>query len=301
MRDTSHAGLSPATVEAVAGLSAGSAATLALHPLDIVKTRMQISRSRKPARPKTVPILRSMTSSPRPLESMYRGLMASLVGNATSWSCFFFFKSKLEQAAVRMGQRSQPTATDYFIASGLAGLATSVLTNPIWVLKTRMLSSDRSAAGAYPSMLAGARTILATEGWRGFYRGLGVSMLGMSHTAVLFVVYEPAKQAVLARSIHSDDHLSVAATVGLSSLSKLAAVAATYPYQVVRTRLQNYYRADRHCGKGICGVVVKMWTEEGLLGFYRGLVPSVIRVMPATWITFVVYENVKYYLSPSYD
>ena len=36
-----HAHLSPSLVESVAGLSAGIIATLAVHPLDIVKTRMQ--------------------------------------------------------------------------------------------------------------------------------------------------------------------------------------------------------------------------------------------------------------------
>lgn len=35
------AGLSPALVETIAGLTAGSVATLVVHPLDIVKTRMQ--------------------------------------------------------------------------------------------------------------------------------------------------------------------------------------------------------------------------------------------------------------------
>lgn len=41
MPDHHHAGLSPALVESVAGLSAGTIATLVVHPLDIVKTRMQ--------------------------------------------------------------------------------------------------------------------------------------------------------------------------------------------------------------------------------------------------------------------
>jgi hypothetical protein len=41
MTKTKDAGLSPALVETVAGLSAGSMATLIVHPLDIVKTRMQ--------------------------------------------------------------------------------------------------------------------------------------------------------------------------------------------------------------------------------------------------------------------
>lgn len=40
-RHAGAAGPSPAFVEAVAGLTAGSAATLVVHPLDIVKTRMQ--------------------------------------------------------------------------------------------------------------------------------------------------------------------------------------------------------------------------------------------------------------------
>ena len=67
------------------------------------------------------------------------------------------------------------------------------------------------------------------------------------------------------------------------------------PLQVFRTRLQNY-NADERFGRGIRGVAIQLWREEGIRGFYRGLVPGVVRVMPATWVTFLVYENVKYYL-----
>lgn len=41
MSDNSHAGIPPAVVESIAGLSAGIISTLVVHPLDIVKTRMQ--------------------------------------------------------------------------------------------------------------------------------------------------------------------------------------------------------------------------------------------------------------------
>lgn len=54
MTETKDAGLSPALVETVAGLSAGSMATLIVHPLDIVKTRMQrASLPRSSSRPST--------------------------------------------------------------------------------------------------------------------------------------------------------------------------------------------------------------------------------------------------------
>ncbi|KID65693.1 Mitochondrial carrier domain protein, partial [Metarhizium hybridum] len=324
MRDHRHGGLSPAVVESVAGLSAGVISTLVVHPLDIVKTRMQSwsnlaalippspflfifpqspagfyrSAGQPASPPTTVTILRSLTSNSRPVLSLYRGLTPNLVGNATSWASFFFFKSRFERAIAHANRRVRPSAADYFLASALAGASTSVLTNPIWVLKTRMLSSDKGSAGAYPSMLAGARTILRTEGVRGFYRGLAVSLLGVSHGAVQFAVYEPAKRVYFNNRIAEGDvnpRLTNEATVVISSVAKLVAGAVTYPYQVLRSRMQNY-RADERFGRGIRGVVRRIWMEEGVVGFYRGLVPGVVRVMPATWVTFLVYENVRYYL-----
>lgn len=41
MSSQRHGGVSPAVIESIAGLSAGTVSTLVVHPLDIVKTRMQ--------------------------------------------------------------------------------------------------------------------------------------------------------------------------------------------------------------------------------------------------------------------
>ncbi|TLD23928.1 hypothetical protein PspLS_06597 [Pyricularia sp. CBS 133598] len=333
-------GLSPAMVETVAGLSAGTVATLAVHPLDIVKTRMQIHRSNaaaaasassKPglAQPppplRTVAVLRSLVQTEKPIAALYRGLTPNLVGNAASWASFFFFKKRCEQAILSLKQQpavlpngnlivgheddgsARLAPQDYFISSAAAGAAVQVLTNPVWVLKTRMLSSDRGSAGAYPSMWAGAARVWREEGPRGFYRGLGISLLGVSHGAVQFAVYEPAKRLYVARrsrgrqdgttsaAARGDSIMTNEATLVISTAAKLFAGAVTYPYQVLRSRLQNY-DAENRFGRGIVGVATRLWREEGVRGFYRGLVPGVVRVLPATWVTFLVYENTKYYL-----
>ncbi|KAH6626978.1 mitochondrial carrier domain-containing protein [Chaetomium sp. MPI-SDFR-AT-0129] len=357
MTRTEDAGLSPALVETVAGLSAGSMATLIVHPLDIVKTRMQIYRTTLSTTtkttsaatpPTTVSLIRSLIATDRPLAALYRGLTPNLLGNATSWASFFFFKSRLERliAHLRAPPRLEPspaarrqepqndsqhspttepstspnrnhrlTPLDFFLASLGAGALTQIITNPIWVLKTRMLSSDRSAAGAYPSMWAGAVRLIREEGPRGFYRGLGVGMLAVSHGAVQFAVYDPLKRVYLAKrggesqgrgsnggggggagsKASSSASVSNEATVVLSTVSKLVAGATTYPLQVLRSRLQQH-DAEAQFGRGLSGVVRRLWREEGIRGFYRGVMPGVVRVLPATWVTFLVYENVRYYL-----
>lgn len=163
-----------------------------------------------------------------------------------------------------------------------------------------MLASDRSAAGAYPGMWSGAVRLLREEGVWGFYRGLGVGMLAVSHGAVQFAVYDPARKMYLASrggptQEGGEGAVSNEATLVLSTMSKLVAGAATYPLQVLRSRLQ-HYDAEELFGRGVSGVVRKLWREEGIRGFYRGVMPGVVRVLPATWVTFLVYENVKYYL-----
>ena len=251
-----------------------------------------------------------------PLAALYRGLTPNLLGSASSWASFFFFKARAERAILGMkaspagGGSASLTPQDYFLSSAIGGLFTQCLTNPIWVLKTRMLSSDRGAVGAYPSMWAGAVKILETEGWRGFYRGLGISLFGVTHGAVQFAVYDPLKKMYLRRRDGSDlpgmhekgrqkkqqqQRIGNEATLLISSISKLIAGAVTYPYQVIRSRLQNY-NAEERFGRGIQGVARRTWAEEGWRGFYRGIIPGVVRVLPATWVTFLVYENVKYYL-----
>ncbi|EGO60373.1 hypothetical protein NEUTE1DRAFT_75375 [Neurospora tetrasperma FGSC 2508] len=302
-------------------------ATLIVHPLDIVKTRMQVHRS-SPTNPSaaltTVSVFRSLAQTDRPLAALYRGLTPNLIGNATSWASFFFFKSRFERLIAHLKAPPSPpplppsplaqikshlSPTDFFAASLLAGAATQIITNPIWVLKTRMLSTDRLAADAYPSMFTGAVRLFRNEGILGFYRGLGVGMLAISHGAVQFAVYDPARRMYIAsrdakrrlagQEIAAEEResqrISNEATIVLSTVAKLVAGTATYPLQVMRARLQ-HHQADELFGRGIGGVVAKLWKEEGFRGFYRGMMPGVVRVLPATWVTFLVYENVKYYL-----
>ncbi|KAJ5180368.1 hypothetical protein N7492_003578 [Penicillium capsulatum] len=298
---TGKDGLSSSFVETVAGFTAGIVSTLCLHPLDLVKTRLQVDRSSSSRVGSSLRIIRDISRHESGLAAFYRGLAPNLIGNSTSWGLYFLWYGSLKDAigSYRAKDGGFLTSADYFLASGTAGALTSVLTNPIWVIKTRMLSTGSRAPGAYASFASGVRQIYQTDGFRGFYRGLVPALFGVSQGAFQFMAYEKLK-VFRSRSMREG---SATGGVGearklrnvdfivLSSLSKVFAGCVTYPYQVVRSRLQTY---EAHLlYRGVTDVVAQIWTREGLAGFYKGLGPNLFRVLPSTWVTFLVYENTR--------
>lgn len=162
------------------------------------------------------------------------------------------------------------------------GVATAILTNPIWVLKTRMLSSGRKAPGAYSSVIDGVLSIYHNEGLAGFYRGLVPSLFGVSHGAIQFMAYEELKSwrraEILRKSFSTTGRRSAVERIelgnldvlALSAFSKTIAGVTTYPYQVVRSRLQMYNAAQNY--SSATDVVRQVLQKEGVGGFYKGQV-----------------------------
>ncbi|GLA49131.1 hypothetical protein AnigIFM63604_004755 [Aspergillus niger] len=317
---TGKDGLSSSFVETVAGFTAGIASTLCLHPLDLIKTRLQVDRLSSSRVGGSVPVIREIFQNEGGIKAFYRGLTPNIVGNSTSWALYFLCYGNIKgvMRSWRSGSQDQAlTSADYFLASGSAGMLTSALTNPIWVIKTRMLSTGSQSPGAYASFTTGAKEILRSEGIAGFYRGLVPALFGVSHGALQFMAYEQLKlhRSRMAPSagttgVRRDadwSHVSSsdAARSGIrelgnvdlfviSSLSKLFAGCITYPYQVLRSRLQTY---DAHLVySGVRDAVAQIWAREGITGFYKGLGPNLLRVLPSTWVTFLVYENTRAYL-----
>ena len=74
-----------------------------------------------------------------------------------------------------------------------------------------------------------------------------------------------------------------------AAISKLIAAVATYPYQVVRARLQD--QQSNYSGALNC--VRQTFRYEGMSGLYKGLVPYLVHVMPNICIVFLIYENMS--------
>ncbi|KAI9368012.1 mitochondrial carrier domain-containing protein [Aspergillus egyptiacus] len=304
---TGKDGLSSSVVETIAGFTAGIATTLCLHPLDLIKTRLQVDRTSPSRVGSSLRIVRQILHNEGGFAAFYRGLTPNLIGNSSSWALYFLLYGDIKHMIghSRLGGRpdgvqlqQQLTSSDYFIASGAAGALTSIMTNPIWVIKTRMLATGSKSPGAYTSFTTGAMQILRSEGIPGFYRGLVPSLFGVSHGALQFMAYEQLKlyrtRAFLPSGPEKKRELRNLDYFVISTFSKVFAGSITYPYQVLRARLQTYDAQIAY--RGFRDAVVQIRSTEGFAGFYKGLGPNLFRVLPSTWVTFLVYENTRLYL-----
>ena len=185
-----------------------------------------------------------------------------------------------------------------------------LITNPIWVVKTRMclqvgrpeLGGEGAAAAAaaqarYRGLFHGLSSIWKQEGILGLYSGIVPALWSTLHGSVQFVIYEDLKQRRVDHAGYAPGaQLPTADYFAIAAISKTCATTATYPLQVLRSRLQDGSRASSSTSEwqqanGMLKLTRHLWQQEGVKPFYRGLLPNLIRVMPSTCITFVVYEH----------
>lgn len=76
----------------------------------------------------------------------------------------------------------------------MPGFITAFLTNPIWVVKTRMFTTSRSQKHAYKGVWDGLSKIAKNEGIAGLYRGTVMALIGVSNGAIQFMAYEELKK-----------------------------------------------------------------------------------------------------------
>ncbi|KAI8994699.1 mitochondrial carrier domain-containing protein [Pilobolus umbonatus] len=202
---------------------------------------------------------------------------------------------------MKVDEKGTLSPVQHLTASAEAGALTALMSNPLWVVKTRMCTTTKNTPDAYKGLLNGLRRLYIDEGIRGLYRGIIPALFGVSHGAVQFMVYEEMKkkrnelrhrQGIEATDEHNA-HLSQSEYLVMAAISKTTATIITYPYQVLKSRLQNHATSDPYKGVVDCGR--KIVLSEGYGGFYKGLAPNLIRVLPGTCITFLVYENLTQY------
>ena len=193
-------------------------------------------------------------------------------------------------------RRGQPTNGEgdplgmRLVASAAAGAVGVLVTNPLWLAKTRLqlverdhrgrvLAGKRWAAGGVFSALAHA---WRTEGGpRAWWRATMPAMLGVSHGVVQLLAYEELRGVLAARRASEGGaarRLSPQDVLMASAASKVFATVSTYPYQVVRSRMQAAVGLPTAV-PSVVSTARALLRKDGVRGFYRGLAPNILRTV----------------------
>ena len=184
---------------------------------------------------------------------------------------------------------------NHVAASTTAGACCSVLVNPIWVVKTRIMVQTGKEKVFYSGTLDAFRKMYRKEGIRVFYSGLVPSLFGLVHVGIHFPLYEKLKQVL---HVDDSDYIARPSNMALwrllvaSAVSKMIASTITYPHEILRTRMQMQSAEERQT-LGLANVFRKIYTKQGPRGFYVGYVTNLARAVPASAVTLVSFEYFK--------
>jgi len=201
---------------------------------------------------------------------------------------------------------AQPVAAA-FCAGGVAGAVSRTVVSPLERLKILFQIQTVGREEYKLSVGKGLMKMWKEEGWRGFMRGNGTNCIRIvPYSAVQFGSYNFYKrffESSPGQDLNSFRRLICGGAAGITS------VFATYPLDIVRTRLSIQSASFAALGgaardklPGMWSTMVTMYkTEGGVFALYRGIIPTVAGVAPYVGLNFMTYEIVRKYLTPEGD
>jgi solute carrier family 25 S-adenosylmethionine transporter 26 len=179
-------GGSPFAAQFLAATAAGTAASLVRVPTEVVKQRMQTGQFGS-----AVAAVRAIVAKEGVRRGLYAGYGSFLLRDLPFDAIEFVAYEQL-RAGYRTLVRRQPNGAETGAIGAAAGVATAVLTTPLDVIKTRLMT--QGATRQYANALDCARQIWAQEGGRALMKGVGprVTWIGIGG-GLFFPVLELAK------------------------------------------------------------------------------------------------------------
>jgi solute carrier family 25 (mitochondrial citrate transporter), member 1 len=137
--------------------------------------------------------------------------------------------------------------------------------------------------------LHAVRIIARERGIRGFFQGfVPTTARQAANSATRFGSYTSLKQ--LAQSYTAPgEKLGTLSTFGIGGVAGLITVYVTQPLDTVKTRMQSMDARKTYRNSFQCASLI--FRNEGLLTFWSGALPRLVRLMLSGGIVFTIYEK----------
>ncbi|KAK2466190.1 hypothetical protein APHAL10511_001832 [Amanita phalloides] len=291
--------MSDSFIHAVAGATGGIGAMTATYPLVFLSTRaaVETKNEKKSTRQALLDIIKR-----EGISGLYSGLNSSLLGIAVTNGVYYYFYERSREGilSARKGGKALSTLESMLIGL-IAGSATTIISNPIWVIQTsqavRTMSSGSSESKTVVRKLGFFETvqnILVKDGIGAFWRGVGPALVLVINPVLQYTIFEQLKNFLISRRTNGLRAAGTATALAvlsdwdffvLGAISKLVATSTTYPYIVVKSRLQAGSATAQKYKSSLDGLLTIL-REEGVEGLYRGIGSKLVQSVLTAAILF---------------
>ncbi|KAF5738794.1 solute carrier family 25 member 44-like isoform X1 [Tripterygium wilfordii] len=274
-----------------------------LHPMAVVKTRMQVDGSglsHMSGMTVTRHILRT-DGIPGIFKGFGTSAIGSLPGRVLSLTSLEVSKSMMLKYTESL---DMPEATRIGIANGAAGMLSNLVSSvyyvPLDVICQRLMVQGLPGTSLCNGPFDVIRKVVRAEGLRGLYRGFLLTVVTQSPASALWWGAYGAAQHIIWRSLgyRNDtekrpshvEMVTVQATAGM--MAGACSSVITTPIDTVKTRLQvmDNYGAGR---PSVLKTAKALMKEDGWWGFYRGFGPRFLNMSLYGTTMIVTYELIK--------
>ena len=211
------------------------------------------------------------------VNGLYAGLDSALFGiSVTNFVYYYWYewsRSTLETRAIKAGRGARLSTVESMIAGAIAGSATVMITNPIWVVNTRMTTRKKNVESAEgitgktekaPSTIGTLLALLKDEGPQALFAGVLPALVLVINPILQYTIFEQLKNV-----IEKKQRVTPTMAFLLGALGKLFATSITYPYITVKSQAHVAGREGKKEGMG--QAIRRILNTEGYAGLYKGM------------------------------
>ena len=294
-----------------------SVLTATLHPLNVLKTRAQAFSSQQQHAASRLQQLQRLVGDGG-VRGLFAGLGPVLAGAIPARAAYILALEGVRPSAERTARAvlpAQDASVHAAIGNGTAGLAAAsasmIVYVPMDVVSQKMMMPTTAAAsGGAPSSSAASsgvgvasvvRDIVSTSGWRGLYRGIGISFaIGLPAGSIWWATYGATRAWLKGADGGGGGggdsgggggvRLSeLQQTAASSTAAAVATVLSVAPIDTVKTQ----HQLATASGETAWQLTRRLVRTDGVLSLYAGTTPRLLHL--ALWSTclITIYEELK--------
>ncbi|XP_076650734.1 mitochondrial glycine transporter isoform X1 [Halictus rubicundus] len=266
----------------LAGSLSGTFSTILFQPLDLIKTRLQSRANLHLDSPKsgTVGTVIHIIQKEN-VFGLWRGMTPSITRVIPGVGLYF---STLHWLKHTFQLKDPLTSTEAMFLGITARSMSGALLIPITVVKTRY----ESEVYKYNSIREALRLIYKQEGVRGLSSGLVPTLLRDAPFSGLYLMFYTRLKNIAVEADLPCAKLSAPIHFSCGILAGIFASIATQPADVIKTKMQLYPNEFT----GVRVAAFRIYKKYGVLGYFKGIVPRMLRRTLVTAMAWTVYEEV---------